>query len=39
LGLFDELWKVSSEIKTTDRMDHNGNDIGNVDWFRWEYEK
>ena len=39
LGLFNELCKVSSELKDMNRMDHNGNDIGDVNWFHYEHEK
>lgn len=39
LGLFEEFIKVSSELLTIQRNDHQGNDIGSVHWFHYIKEK
>lgn len=39
LGLFEEFVKVSSELLTINRNDHNGKNIGDVHWFHFIKEK
>ncbi|KAL0934096.1 FAD binding domain-containing protein [Colletotrichum truncatum] len=38
LGLLDELYNVSSELRSVHRMNHKGKDLGSIDWFRMEME-
>lgn len=39
LDLLEDLVKVSSELRTIRRLDHSGNDMGNVDYFKYDKEK
>jgi 2-polyprenyl-6-methoxyphenol hydroxylase-like FAD-dependent oxidoreductase len=39
LDLLDHLDKVTSELKTIQRIDHSGRDMGNVDYFKRDREQ
>lgn len=39
LDLLKHLNKVTSELKTIQRLDHSGNNMGNVDYFKRDKEQ
>lgn len=39
LDLLKDLDKVSSELKTVKRLDHSGNDMGNLEVFGYQQEQ
>lgn len=39
LGLLDSLRQVSSTLGTIGRIDHQGRDLGSLEWFNFEKEK